>query len=37
MKDWKATVRNWERRDFYGGRDTNGGYQATTKIGDIEF
>lgn len=25
MKDWKATVRNWERRDFYGGRDTNGG------------
>ena len=19
MKDWKATIRNWERRDFYGG------------------
>lgn len=25
MKDWKATLRNWERRDFYGGRDTNSG------------
>lgn len=39
MKDWRATVRNWERRDFYSqnsNRNVQSNYQ-TTKIGDIEF